>query len=170
MEEEGKVEDEVGAQACKTPWSKGSSEDSLDLQIAAMSPMGSEAETEVAVTPSAVRSLQFEEPESGEKQKMQVQEKIQVQYGLEKFFFKRDCRPAIEEHCKKILKDEAILKKKGPGRPSNAALALQEARKRGEALVLASLKDFNLAVEKEAAKMKDMRGAGLKKRLELPCI
>ena len=154
-EEEGKVEDEVEAQACRTPWSKGSSEDSLDLKIAAMSPVGSEAETEAAVTPGPVRSLQFEEPESGEKQKMQVQENIKVQYGLEKFFFKRDCRPAIEEHCKKILKDEAILKKKGPGRLSNAALALQEARKKGEVLVLASLKDYNKAVEAAAnVKMK----------------
>lgn len=64
-------------------------------------------------------------------------------------------KPALEaklEKLKTTVKDGNAVKK-GPGRPSNAAKALEEARKAGELLVVATLAQFNDAVAKAAEEM-----------------
>ncbi len=126
--------------------------ESMEQRLADFTPSRSEAASEDAVTPSVRSGESGEEAMSGEKQKKSVQ------YGLEKFFFGKKVKPAIEEHRSQILKDEAFLKNKG--RPSHAALALQEARKRGEVLVIAAVQDYNKAVEQEAARMVKIRTCG----------
>ena len=69
-----------------------------------------------------------------------------VQYPLEKFFYGVSMKPALEEHSLSVLMDD--LEKKKVGRPTNAAVALAEARKAGEVMVLASLKSLNAAAAK----------------------
>ena len=135
-----------------TPSTGGESMESMEQSSAELTPSRSEAGSEVAVTPSVRSGDSGEEAMSGEK-KMKS-----VQYGLEKFFFGKKVKPAIEEHRDQILKDEAILKKKW--RPSHASLALQEARKKGEVLVIAAVQDYNRAVEEEAARLVKIRTNG----------
>ena len=139
-----------------TPARQGSG-DSLEQQSPAeFTPCSSEGSRGDAWTP-AVASRSDEEPMSEEKQPKQVQ------YGLEKFFFGKKVKPAIEEHKTEILKDEGLLKR-GRGRPTKEAAALMEARKNGEVLAIAAVKDFNKAVEEEAARMLKM-----KKKVNSPC-
>ena len=130
-----------------TPSSMKSGDSLEDLSLAASTPCRSED----AWTP-AVASRTDEEPESEEKKP----QPRQVQYGLEKFFFGKNVKPAIEEHRKEILKDGGLLKR-GRGRPTREAAALMEARKRGAALVVAAVEDFNRAVKEEAARMLEMK-------------
>ena len=128
------------------------SEGEMKEMFADLTPSRSERSSEDACTPS-VGMMSDAEPMSEEKQK----KPLQVQYGLEKFFFGKNVKPAIEEHRKEILQHEALVKKSSGGRPSNATLALQEARKRGEVMVVAAVSDFNKVVEAEAAKMLAMK-------------
>ena len=94
----------------------------------------------------AVSSRSYEAPVSEEKQPKPGQ----VQYGLEKLFFGKKLRPAIEEHKKEILEHETLLKR-GRGRPTREAAALLEARKKGEVLAIFAARDLNKAVEEEMA-------------------
>ena len=79
-----------------------------------------------------------------------------VQFPLEKFFIGRQCRPAIEEHWKSIIKDEGMLKHKW-GRSSAVGKALEQAKQKGEVMVLASLEMFNKSVEAHALLLKDKK-------------
>ena len=126
-----------------TPSSLRSADSLEDQSLADSTPCRSED----AWTPG-VASRTDEEPTSEEKQP----QPRQVQYGLEKFFFGKKVKPAIEEHKVEILKDGGLLKR-GRGRPTREAAALVEARKKGELLVVAAVKDFNRAVKEEAAMM-----------------
>lgn len=83
-----------------------------------------------------------------------------VQYGLEKFRKKTPSKlkrmPALEarqERLKHVVKDGHALKK-AVGRPSNKEEAIDEARKRGELMIVATLGQFNAAVKKQAEEMK----------------
>ena len=136
-----------------TPTSLRSADSLEQLDLADSTPCRSEGEGSSgdAWTP-AVTSRSDEEPTSEEKQP----QPRQVQYGLEKFFFGRKEKPAIEEHKVEILKDGGLLKR-GRGRPTREAAALMEARKKGELLVVAAVKDFNRAVKEEAAMMLKMK-------------
>ena len=126
-----------------TPSSLRSADSLEDQSLADSTPCRSED----AWTPG-VASRTDEEPVSEEKKP----QPRQVQYGLEKFFFGKKVKPAIEEHKVEILKDGGLLKR-GRGRPTREAAALMEARKKGEVLVVAAVKDFNRAVKEEAAMM-----------------
>ena len=134
---------EIMGMSCK-------SEGEMEQMLADLTPSRSERSSEDACTPS-VGMMSDAEPMSEEKQK----KPLQVQYGLEKFFFGKNVKPAIEENRKEILKAEALVR--GRGRPTLASLALQEARKRGEVMVVAAVSDFNKVVEAEAAKMLAMK-------------
>ena len=112
-----------------------SSGDSLEQQaLADFTPCSSEGSSGDAWTP-AVTSRSDEEPVSEEKQPQPKQ----VQYGLEKVFSGAKVKPAIEEHKHEILKDGGMLKR-GRGRPTREAASLLEARKKGEVLVVASVR------------------------------
>ena len=140
------IGDDVEEMKTMTPSSLRSGSSLEDQSLEDSTPCRSED----AWTPVASRT--DEEPKSEEKQP----QPRQVQYGLEKFFFGAKVKPAIEEHKKEILKDGGLLKR-GRGRPTREAAALMEARKNGEVLVVAAVKDFNRAVKEEAAEMLKMQ-------------
>ena len=75
------------------------------------------------------------------------------QFPLERFFsWKPGCKTAMEEsdmRMRAIRRDGTILKTKGRGRPSEVSKALQAARNNGETLIVASMAEYNLAVQKE---------------------
>ena len=89
--------------------------------------------------------------------------KGKVQFGLARFWSptpnKLEMMPALEaraERLKNTLKDGHALKR-GPGRPSNAEKKLNEARRKGELLVVATLEQFNAAVKEKAGEMKNVK-------------
>ena len=63
------------------------------------------------------------------------------------------------ERLKTTVQDGHALKR-GPGRPSHAAKALEEARKAGELLVVATLEQWNAAVKKEAEELQKRPKSG----------
>jgi hypothetical protein len=86
-----------------------------------------------------------------------------VQYGLEKFWkttpSKLENMPALaarDERLKNVVKDGHALKKVR-GRPSKEMKALEEARKRGELMIVATLDQFNAAVRQQAEEMKKQK-------------
>ena len=86
-----------------------------------------------------------------------------VQYGLERFWKKTPSKlekmPALaarEERLKNVVKDGHVLKK-SRGRPSKEMKALDEARKKGELMIVATLDQFNAAVRKQAEEMKKLK-------------
>ncbi len=107
-----------------TPTSLRSADSLEQLDLADSTPCRSEGSSGDAWTP-AVTSRSDGEPTSEEKQP----QPRQVQYGLEKFFFGKKVKPAVEEHKHEILKDGGMLKR-GRGRPTREAAALFEARKK----------------------------------------
>ena len=82
--------------------------ESMEQRLADFTPLRSEAGSEDTCTPSVGLSPD-EEAMSAEKQKKAVQ------YSLEKFFFGKQVKPAIEEHSSEILKHEVV--KQGRGMP-----------------------------------------------------
>jgi len=58
-------------------------------------------------------------------------------------------KPALQD-SPDALKTVRSALKPGPGRPSNATKALEEARRQGELLIVATLDQFNAAVAKKA--------------------
>ena len=139
----------------KTWKMKSPVEDSEDLedQIEALIDLEGSSGMLVAVAP--------EEPDTprkptGEGRCEGSAEKLEQkkQFPLERFFgCKPGCKTAMEEsdlRMRAIVKDGAILKTNGRGRPSEASKALQAARKNGETLIVASVAEYNLAVQKEA--------------------